>query len=106
MNLVSLPDGRIVNLDYLTHVERTGDYVRGDRGSIIRVKHGEARREFWRISAASAKSRLRLRRSPKQRQTARVYDSAGTSSKRTNTRAGSKSRDSIFCRAVRPHPLF
>ena len=27
MNLVSLPDGRIVNLDYLTHVERTGDYV-------------------------------------------------------------------------------
>jgi len=51
MNLVSLPDGRIVNLDYLTHVERTGDYVRGDRGSIIRVKHGEgARRVLAHIS--------------------------------------------------------
>ena len=50
MNLVSLPDGRIVNLDYLTHVKRTGDYVSlhlaggGDRGSIIRVKHGEGAR--------------------------------------------------------------
>ncbi len=52
MNLVSLPDGRIVNLDYLTHVERTGDYVsphlagRGDDGgSIIRVKQGEGCQE-------------------------------------------------------------
>ncbi len=27
MNLVSLPDGRIINLDYLAHAERTGDYV-------------------------------------------------------------------------------
>ena len=50
MNLVSLPDGRIVNLDYLTHVERTGDYVSlhlaggGDGGSIIRVKQGEGAR--------------------------------------------------------------
>jgi hypothetical protein len=50
MNLVSLPDGRIVNLDYLTHVERTGDYVSlhlaggGERGAIIRVKHGEGAR--------------------------------------------------------------
>jgi hypothetical protein len=51
MNLVSLPDGRIVNLDYLTHVERTDDYVSlhlaggGDGGSIIRVKQGEGARQ-------------------------------------------------------------
>jgi hypothetical protein len=50
MNLVSLPDGRIVNLDYLTHVEQTGDYVSlhlaggGEGGSIIRVKQGEGAR--------------------------------------------------------------
>jgi hypothetical protein len=50
MNLVSLPDGRIVNLDYLTHLEQTGDYVilhlagGGERGSIIRVKQGEGAR--------------------------------------------------------------
>ena len=50
MNLVSLPDGRIVNLDYLTHVERTDDYVSlylaggGEGGSIIRVKQGEGAR--------------------------------------------------------------
>jgi hydrogenase maturation factor len=46
MNLVSLPDGRIVNLDYLTQVERTGDYVSLHLagGSIIRVKQGEGAR--------------------------------------------------------------
>ena len=53
MNLVSLPDSRIVNLDYLTHAERTGDYVvlhiigGGDGGSIIRVKEGEGARRVW-----------------------------------------------------------
>ena len=53
MNLVSLPDSRIINLDYLTHVERTGDYVvlhfsgGGDAGSIIRVKEGEGARRVW-----------------------------------------------------------
>ena len=57
MNLVSLPDGRIVNLDYLTHVERTGDYVvlhfagGGDGGSIIRVKEGEGARRVWAFVA-------------------------------------------------------
>ena len=61
MNLVSLPDGRIVNLDYLTHVEQTGDYVilhladGGDGGSIIRVKQGEgARRVFAHITGKCA----------------------------------------------------
>jgi hypothetical protein len=57
MNLVSLPDGRIVNLDYLTHLEQTSDYVSlhlagGDEGdSIIRVKQGEgARRVLAHVS--------------------------------------------------------
>jgi len=27
MNLVSTPDGRIINLDHLTYAERTGEYV-------------------------------------------------------------------------------
>jgi hydrogenase maturation factor len=53
MNLVSLPDSRIINLDYLTHAERTGDYVvlhfsgGSDGGSIIRVKEGEGARRVW-----------------------------------------------------------
>jgi len=53
MNLVSLPDGRIINLDHLTHAERTGEYVilhlsgGGDGGSIIRVKQGEGARRVW-----------------------------------------------------------
>ena len=53
MNLVSLPDGRIVNLDHLTHAERTGDYVilhlggASDGASIIRVKQGEGARRVW-----------------------------------------------------------
>ncbi len=53
MNLVSLPDGRIINLDYLTYAERTGDYVilhlggGSDAGSIIRVKQGEGARRVW-----------------------------------------------------------
>jgi hypothetical protein len=53
MNLVSLPDGRIINLDHLTHAEQTGEYVilhlsgGGDGGSIIRVKQGEGARRVW-----------------------------------------------------------
>ncbi len=64
MNLVSLPDGRIVNLDYLTHVERTGDYVSlhlaggGDAGSIIRVKQGEGARRVLAHIAAKCEARI------------------------------------------------
>jgi hypothetical protein len=55
MNLLSLPDGRIINLDHLTYAERTGDYVvlhfsgggEGGSGSVIRLKQGEGARRFW-----------------------------------------------------------
>jgi hypothetical protein len=53
MNLISLPNGRIVNLDHLTYAERTGDYVTlhlsssGDSGSIVRLKEGEGARRVW-----------------------------------------------------------
>jgi hypothetical protein len=55
MNLVSTPDGRIINLDHLTYAERTGDYLilhfgggaDGGSGSIIRLKQGEGARRVW-----------------------------------------------------------
>jgi len=56
MNLVSTPDGRIINLDHLTFAERTGEYVilhftgagaDGGAGSIIRLKQGEGARRVW-----------------------------------------------------------
>ena len=55
MNLVSTPDGRIINLDHLTYAERTGEYVvlhfiggsEGGSGSIIRLKEGEGARRVW-----------------------------------------------------------
>jgi hypothetical protein len=55
MNLVSTPDGRIINLDHLTYAERTGEYVvlhftgGSDAGSpsIIRLKQGEGARRVW-----------------------------------------------------------
>ena len=55
MNLVKLPDGRIVNLDHLTQAEWTGDYVvlrftggsEGGSGSITRLKQGEGARRVW-----------------------------------------------------------
>ena len=55
MNLVSTPDGRILNLDHLTYAERTGEYVvlhfagGSDGGSapIIRLKQGEGARRVW-----------------------------------------------------------
>jgi hypothetical protein len=55
MNLVSTPDGRIINLDHLTYAERTGEYVvlhfgggsDGGAGSVIRFKQGEGARRVW-----------------------------------------------------------
>jgi hypothetical protein len=55
MNLLSLPDGRIINLDHLTYAERTGEYLvlhfsgggEGGSGSIIRLKQGEGARRVW-----------------------------------------------------------
>jgi hypothetical protein len=53
MNLVSLPDGRIINLDHLTYAERTGEYVTlhfsggGGGGSLVRLKEGEGARRVW-----------------------------------------------------------
>ncbi len=70
MNLVSLPDSRIINLDYLTHAERTGDYVvlhftgGGEAGSIIRVKHGEGARRVWAHIAAKCTVKIETPRQP------------------------------------------
>ena len=55
MNLVSTPDGRIINLDHLIYAERTGEYVilhfigGTDAGSasILRLKQGEGARGVW-----------------------------------------------------------
>ena len=55
MNLVSTPDGRIINLDHLTYAERTGEYVilhfiggtDAGSGSILRLKQGEGARRVW-----------------------------------------------------------
>jgi hypothetical protein len=55
MNLVSTPDGRIINLDHLTYAERTGEYLvlhfsgasDGGSGSIVRLKQGEGARRVW-----------------------------------------------------------
>jgi hypothetical protein len=56
MNLLSLPDGRIVNLDQLTYAERTDEYLvlhfsggaeGGGSGSVIRLKQGEGSRRVW-----------------------------------------------------------
>jgi hypothetical protein len=55
MNLLSLPDGRIINLDHLTYAERTGEYLvlhfsgggDGGSGSIVRLKQGEGARRVW-----------------------------------------------------------
>jgi len=68
MNLITLPDGRIVNLDYLTHVEQTGDYVSlhlagaGDGGSIIRVKQGEGARRV--LAHITGKCALKIETAP------------------------------------------
>ena len=70
MNLVSLPDGRMINLDYLTYAERTGDYVilhlsgSGDAGSMIRVKQGEGARRVWAHIAGKCAVKIDTPRQP------------------------------------------
>ena len=66
MNLVSTPDGRIVNLDHLTYAERTGEYVvlhfiggsEGGSGSIIRLKQGEGARRVWAYLAEKRTAKI------------------------------------------------
>jgi hypothetical protein len=66
MNLVSTPDGRIINLDHLTYAERTGEYVVlhftgvGDGGSasVVRLKHGEGARRVWAYLAEKRTAKI------------------------------------------------
>jgi hypothetical protein len=67
MNLVSTPDGRIINLDHLTYAERTGEYVilhftgagtDGGSGSIIRFKQGEGARRVWAYLAEKRTAKI------------------------------------------------
>ena len=66
MNLVSTPDGRIINLDHLTYAERTGEYVvlhfsggaDGASGSVIRLKQGEGARRVWAYLAEKRTARI------------------------------------------------
>jgi hypothetical protein len=52
MNLLSLPDGRIINLEHLTYAERAGEYLalhfdsgaEGGMGCVVRLKQGEGAR--------------------------------------------------------------
>jgi len=56
MNLLSLPDGRIINLEHLTFAERAGEYLvlhfdsgadAGIGSGIVRLKQGEGARRVW-----------------------------------------------------------
>ena len=66
MNLVSTPDGRIINLDHLTYAERTGEYVvlhfiggsEGGSGSIIRLRQGEGARRVWAYLAEKRTAKI------------------------------------------------
>jgi len=66
VNLVSTPDGRIVNLDHLTYAERTGEYVvlhfiggsEGGSGSIIRLRQGEGARRVWAYLAEKRTAKI------------------------------------------------
>jgi len=66
MNLVSMPDGRIINLDHLTYAERTGEYLilhfsggaDTASGSIIRLKQGEGARRVWAYLAEKRTAKI------------------------------------------------
>jgi len=59
MNLLNLPDGRIINLEHLTYAERAGEYLalhcdsgEGSAGSVVRLKQGEGARRVWAYLAS------------------------------------------------------
>jgi hypothetical protein len=66
MNLVSTPDGRIINLDHLTYAERVGEYLvlhfsgaaEGSSGQIIRIKQGEGARRVWAYLAEKRMAKI------------------------------------------------
>jgi hypothetical protein len=55
MNLLSLPDGLIINLEHLTYAERAGEYLplhfdsgaEGGMGSVVRLTQGEGAKRVW-----------------------------------------------------------
>ena len=66
MNLLSLPDGRIMNLEHLTYAERAGEYLslhfdsgaEGAIGSVVRLKQGEGTRRVWAYLAAKCTMKI------------------------------------------------
>ena len=68
MNLLSLPDGRIVNLEHLTYAERMGEYlvlhfsgggaIEGGTGSVVRLKQGEGARRVWTYLAGKCSGKI------------------------------------------------
>jgi len=66
MDLLSLPDGRIINLDHLTYAERTGEYLvlhfsggaDGGSGSMVRLKQGEGARGVWAYLAEKCTTKI------------------------------------------------
>ena|SRR5437868_12307995 len=66
MNLLSLPDGRIINLEHLTYAERAGEYLalhfdsgaEGGMGSVVRLKQGEGARRVWAYLAGKCTAKI------------------------------------------------
>jgi hypothetical protein len=68
MNLLSLPDGRIVNLEHLTYAERMGEYLvlhfsgggasDSGTGSVVRLKQGEGARRVWTYLAGKCSGKI------------------------------------------------
>ena len=67
MNLLSLPDGRIINLEHLTFAERAGEYLvlhfdSGADGGIgsgdVRLKQGEGARRVWAYLAGKCTAKI------------------------------------------------
>ena len=69
MNLLSTPDGRILNLDHLTYAESTGEYLvlhfaaasDSGSGSVVRLKEGEGARRVWAYLADKCTMKIAAR---------------------------------------------